>query len=72
MSPKEIKSITDKLRIPCLYGGLHFFEEDIQQYVCKSFNGERCSCYKKYRNYILINPKIMVFIILMRICNHNF
>lgn len=52
MNKEEIKSLTDKLHMPCLYGGIHAFEEDIQQYVCKAINGENCSCYKKYKSYL--------------------
>jgi hypothetical protein len=49
---QKIKSITDQLHVPCLYGGIHALEEDIQQYVCKCINGDNCGCYKKYKSYL--------------------
>lgn len=52
MTDVEIKTITDELYIPCLYGGLHVKEQDIQQYVCKAFNSENCTCYVKYKSYL--------------------
>jgi len=52
MEKDEIKRITDSLHTPCLYGGIHGFEEDIQQYVCKCINGNNCGCYKKYKSHL--------------------
>lgn len=48
MTKEEIKEFTDSLHMPCLYGGIHRFEEDVQQYTCKCINGDNCGCHKKY------------------------
>jgi len=52
MEKTEIKAITDRLYVPCIYGGIHVMEDDIQQFVCKAINGDKCTCYKKYKSYL--------------------
>lgn len=47
MKPQKIKKITDAVKIPCLVG-IRAFEEDVQQFTCKRFNGDICLCHKEY------------------------
>lgn len=51
MEDNEIKTITDKAKSPCLVGR-RAFEEDVQQFTCKRYNGENCQCHKDYINEI--------------------
>jgi hypothetical protein len=48
MNKEEIKQITDKAKEPCLVG-MRGFDEDVQQFTCKCFNGDSCTCYKLYK-----------------------
>ncbi len=47
MKSDKIKLITGAVKTPCLVGRTAF-EEDVQQFTCKRFNGDNCECHKNY------------------------
>jgi len=48
----RIKEITNEIYpIPCLVG-MQGFDEDIQQFTCKCFNGIYCACYKQFKEHL--------------------
>ena len=48
MTKEKIKEITDKAKTPCLIG-MVAFDKDVQQFTYKSFNGDKCACYRDYK-----------------------
>ena len=54
--PHQIKKITDSAKIPCLIGRRRF-EEDVQQFTCKAFNDDNCTCHKEYLSALVKTDK---------------
>lgn len=49
MTKEQIQEITSKAKQPCLIG-MRMWDKDVQQFTCKAFNGNLCTCYKNYKN----------------------
>lgn len=56
MTKEEIREITDKAKSPCLVG-IRGFDADVQQYTCRFLNGEKCQCYKDYKNALAVETR---------------
>lgn len=54
LNDNEIKQITDKVKSPCLVGRVAF-EESVQQYTCKRYNGKNCECHRNYEQALIGN-----------------